>query len=206
MCGILGFSKNSNSVIDDIGVESLLKSLYSFSEKRGHDSSGIAVVREKDIIVHKRALPASKFIKTKEYKEVISEEKNINAIIAHARMETNGSFAENKNNQPVVKDGVVTVHNGIIVNEEDLWKKNSEIKKEYSVDTEVFNSLAGLSLKKGNPLQKAIEQSLKLLKGSYSFASIFEEYNILLLATNTGSLYYIEGEGFLLFASERIFL
>lgn len=206
MCGILGFSKNSNSVIDDIGVESLLKSLYSFSEKRGHDSSGIAVVREKEIIVHKRALPASKFIKTKEYKEVISEEKNINAIIAHARMETNGSFAENKNNQPVVKDGVVTVHNGIIVNEEDLWKKNSEIKKEYSVDTEVFNSLAGLSLKKGNPLQKAIEQSLKLLKGSYSFASLFEEYNILLLATNTGSLYYIEGEGFLLFASERIFL
>lgn len=206
MCGILGFSKNSNSVIDDVGVEPLLKSLYSFSEKRGHDSSGIAVVRGDDIVVHKRALPASKFIKTKEYKEVIAEGRNINAIIAHARMETNGSFAENKNNQPVVKDGVVTVHNGIIVNEEDLWKKNPEIKKEYSVDTEIFNSLVGLNLKKGNSLQKAIEQSLKPLKGSYSFASLFEEYSILLLATNTGSLYYIEGDGFLLFASERVFL
>jgi asparagine synthetase B (glutamine-hydrolysing) len=206
MCGILGFSKNSNSVIDDIGVEPLLKYLYSFSENRGHDSSGIAVVREKDIIVHKRALSASKFIKTKEYKKAISDEKNIHTIIAHARMETNGSFAENKNNQPVVKDGVVTVHNGIIVNDEDLWKSNPEIEREYSVDTEVFNSLVTLNLKKGNPLKEAIEQSLKLLKGSYSFASLFEEYNILLLATNTGSLYYINGAGFVLFASERIFL
>jgi len=206
MCGILGFVKTENSDIDQIGVEKILKHLYSFSEKRGHDSSGIAVVRNKKISIHKRAVPASKFIKTKTYKSLISDENNINAIIAHARMETNGSFAKNTNNQPVCKDGLITIHNGIIVNDEKLWELDSSLKRKYDVDTEVFNSLINLFIKKENNFSIAIEKALSLLIGSYSFATIFENYNYLLLATNTGSLYYIKDDKFFLFASEFEFL
>jgi len=206
MCGILGFVKTEDSDIDKVGVEKILKHLYSFSESRGHDSSGIAVVNDKKILVHKRAIPAWKFIKTKSYKKVISKEKEIQAIIAHARMETNGSFAENRNNQPVVKDGLITVHNGIIVNDEELWKKYSTLKRKYEVDTEVFNSLVTLHTQKEDDLLSSIKETLELIKGSYSFATLFEKYNYLLLATNTGSLYYIKDDKSIIFASEFEFL
>ncbi len=35
----------------------------------------------------------------------------------------------NTNNQPVVKDGAVGIHNGIIVNDDELWKSFPAIKK-----------------------------------------------------------------------------
>ncbi len=206
MCGILGFVKKENSKVDEIGTENLLKHLYSFSESRGHDSSGIAVLRGKDIFVNKRALPASKYINTKAYKKLLKNSKGIKAVIAHARMETNGSFSESINNQPVVKDGLVTVHNGIIVNNKELWKRIPQIKRKFDINTEVFNSLVGYYLKKEKNLFKCVEKTLKVLEGSYSFATLFEKYNYLFLATNTGSLYYIKEEDYLIFASEYEFL
>lgn len=206
MCGILGFAKKGKTPIDDVGVKKILKHLYSFSENRGHDSSGIAILRDKEIFIHKRAIPAKKFLKTETYKELLSKETGIKAIIAHARMETNGSFAENRNNQPVVKEGLITVHNGIIVNEKELWKSHPDLKREYEVDTEVFNSLVRFFIKKEGNLPAALKRSLELLEGSYSFATLFEDFNYLLLATNTGSLFYIKNNEFIVFASEFEFL
>jgi asparagine synthetase B (glutamine-hydrolysing) len=206
MCGILGFVKSKGSKIEDIGVERLLKHLYSFSEVRGHDSSGIAVMRNTGIFVNKRAISASKYLKTETFKKLIDSPGEIQAIIAHARMETNGSFNKSVNNQPIVKDKLITVHNGIIVNDSLLWRNNPEIKQEYEVDTEVFNSMVSFYKKESKDLYEAIEKSLDEIEGSYSFASLFAEFNYLLLATNTGSLYYIRGKGFLIFASEAIFL
>lgn len=206
MCGILGFSKKKDSVIDDVGVERILKHLYSSSEVRGHDSSGIAVVREKEILVNKRAISAYKYIRTGTYKKLLKDPLGINAVIAHARMETNGSFSKSENNQPVVKDGLLSVHNGIIVNDKELWEKNPKIKREYEVDTEVFNSLVSLKEMEYGNLCKALRQSLSELKGSYSIATLFSEFNYLFLGTNTGSLYYLKGKDYLIFASEYIFL
>ena len=60
-------------------------------------------------------------------------------ILGHSRLQTNGQSEINTNNQPVVKDGVVGIHNGIIVNDDKLWKSFPELKKKYDVDTEVFS-------------------------------------------------------------------
>ena len=206
MCGILGFVKTEESGIDTIGIEKILEHLYSFSEVRGHDSSGIAVMRDDCITVNKRALSASKYLKTKEYKQLIQNPKDIQAIIAHARMETNGSFSESINNQPVIKDSLVTVHNGIIVNDIELWKKNPRIKRANEVDTEIFNSLVSFYEKESGDLLESVKRTLSEIKGSYSFATLFSRFNYLLLATNTGSLYFIKSKKFLIFASESNFL
>lgn len=205
MCGILGFIQLKDSKIEDIGVNQLLKHLYSFSESRGHDSSGIAVLRDEQIFVNKRALPASKYINTPTFRKLLENSNEIRAVIAHARMETNGSFSESKNNQPVVKDGMCTVHNGIIVNDKQLWIDHPEIKREYEVDTEVFNSLVSLYLSKKS-LFESMKETLKELEGAYSFASLFDKYNYLFLGTNTGSLYYILSKKYFIFASELQFL
>ena len=206
MCGILGFAKKDDSTVDLVGVERLLKHLYSFSEIRGHDSSGIAVVREDSISVNKRALSASKYIKTRTYKELLKQPQGISAVIAHARMETNGSFSKSENNQPVVKNGILSVHNGIIVNDEELWNNNPRIKREYEVDTEVFNALVSQEEEKCGDLSKALRSVLPQLRGSYSFATLFSKFNYLFLGTNTGSLYYLIGNNCLIFASEFTFL
>ncbi len=206
MCGILGFVKKDNSSIDDIGVREVLKTLYSFSENRGHDSSGIAVLRKGEIDVNKMPLPASKYIKTKTYEKLLENPGEILGVIAHARMETNGSYLENANNQPIIKDGLVTVHNGIIVNDSDLWEEVLHSKSKYDIDTEVFNSLVRFFINKNQDLPTSLQNTLKLLKGSYSFATFFEDFNYLFLATNTGSLFYILDKDSFIFASEYKFL
>jgi glucosamine--fructose-6-phosphate aminotransferase (isomerizing) len=201
MCGIFGVVNKEFSQKD----AKILNRLFKLSESRGHDASGAAVLTDEEIQVYKRSVPASKLTKSKEYRDILSQ-KNIRAVIGHARMETSGSFSQNFNNQPVVKDRCVTIHNGIIVNDEKLWKKYKSIKREFQVDTEIINSLIRLYLKKGETLPHSVERSLEELKGSYSIGTFFEDFSKLLLATNTGSLYLYEKKGALVFASERYFL
>ena len=51
-------------------------------------------------------------------------------VLGHSRLQTNGQSEINTNNQPVVKDGAVGIHNGIIVNDNDLWNAYPSIKEE----------------------------------------------------------------------------
>ena len=57
-------------------------------------------------------------------------------MFGHSRLVTNGT----KDNQPVVRDGVVVVHNGIVVNHSEIWPR---LKKEprLGVDTEVIAAI-----------------------------------------------------------------
>ena len=49
--------------------------------------------------------------------------RNLKLAFGHARLVTNGSQLNDSNNQPVVKDDIICIHNGIVVNADDLWKK-----------------------------------------------------------------------------------
>ncbi len=64
-------------------------------------------------------------------------------LIGHSRLVTNGAQERNDNNQPVIADGIVAVHNGIITNDAELWQRHPELKREYEVDTEVLLRLVG---------------------------------------------------------------
>ena len=68
---------------------------------------------------------------------------------------TNGSQLNNINNQPVVKDGIISVHNGIISNSEDLWKDNSHLKRETDIDTEILLSLIKDNIKSDYSVKKS---------------------------------------------------
>ena len=205
MCGIFGLVTKEN-VFNNKVAKSIVNDLLLLSESRGKDSSGIATVQSGEIIVYKEPLSASKFIKQDKFHNLFKSDFNKYSLIGHARMETNGSFSLSNNNQPIVKDGIVTIHNGIIVNDEELWKTHKSLKREYQVDTEVYNSLLRHNLKSKNFLE-ALKVTLKELKGSYAFGSLFEDYNKLLLTTNTGSLFTITDKenSFYIFVSEKIF-
>ena len=61
--------------------------------------------------------------------------------MGHSRLVTNGSQLNDLNNQPVVKDGIIGIHNGIIVNENELWSRHPEIQRTSEIDTEVMLAL-----------------------------------------------------------------
>ena len=219
MCGIFGLSINQNSKIDFATVNSILNNLFILSESRGKESSGIAVrnFSNKTIKVLKKSIPASKLIKAKEYKDFISETVKESlkddrvvsplAVIAHARLVTNGTHEDNNNNQPVIKSGCVGVHNGIIVNVDELWKKHSNLKRIYEVDTEIFLELFQANLDKSQA-SSALQKTFNELYGAASVALLSDKIDDLVLATNTGSLYILEDKesGVVLFSSERYIL
>lgn len=204
MCGIFGISNLVNENI----YGSLLEDLYIMSESRGQDASGIAIEANDKLIVHKRRLPARTFIRTAQYKKAIDSSKPFKFIIGHTRMETNGSSSAMSNNQPVVKDGFITVHNGIIVNDARLWADHPEMQRRYQIDTEVINSLLKIFIDRGHALEKALHTTTSLLEGAYSLAILTDKYEKLLLTTNTGSLYALVNKAgeMLLFASEKYYL
>ncbi len=128
MCGIFGIIAKEEKYSRKELIN-LLEEVARLSQVRGKDSSGLAYRFEStsQIDVLKGPVSIDKLFKTKEYKDfktaILKEEKqatcnNVFAALGHARLVTNGSQLEDVNNQPVVKDGIVGIHNGIIVNED----------------------------------------------------------------------------------------
>ena len=129
-------------------------------------------------------------------------------ILGHSRLQTNGQSEINTNNQPVVKDGAVGIHNGIIVNDDKLWKSFPTLNKKYDVDTEVFLSLLQMFRAQGKSMVDAVRLVFEQIEGSASVAVQFDDANTLVLASNTGSLYMALSQNgkILVFASEKYIL
>ena len=212
MCGILGITKNSQSEINNNQYKNILNKLFILSETRGKEASGFAFNDGRKITVFKTPFQASELLGTKIYKsslnELLQTDTGVFSSIGHSRLVTNGTEQYSINNQPVIKNGIVCVHNGIIVNHRAIWNKYDEENKNSELDSELIPTL----FYRFYSHTKNISESLSLLYseiyGMTSFAAIFNEYNNMLLSTNNGSLYYLRsntGNEFI-FASERYIL
>ena len=216
MCGIFGFIADRQSGFDNKKIRPLLNKLFLLSETRGKDAAGMALISEKTIKILKRAVRVKKLVRLPEYKnlmdefeiEIASGEKKTFGFIGHARMVTNGSEETHENNQPVVKNNMVCLHNGIVVNDAELWKLFPEMEREYEVDTEIILSLVNLFRSKDYPIEQALQLALKSLLGTYAVSFLAQELNILALASNNGSLFFaLSSNGHeLAFASEKYIL
>lgn len=215
MCGIFGLIIKPESSFNSNSVAKILKEIALLSESRGKDSSGIAFRKNaaKTIDVVKGDIPIRELIDSsvvsKHLKEAIDAYKNKDGFSAfgHARLVTNGSQLQEVNNQPVLKDNTVLIHNGIIVNVDELWANYPTLSREFEIDTEIISALIKNDLKTSNHLITSINRSFKQLRGTFSIALMFNDLNQFVLATNNGSLYYIsDNSHFIVFASEAYFL
>src|SRR5215475_3393140 len=215
MCGIFGITVGEAPVRTS-KVPHLLNDLFLFSESRGKEASGIAVCRRENIQVLKSAVAASSMIRSSQYRRLMAEtvdgtgkrlEEPI-AVIGHSRLVTDGSRYDQGNNQPVLAGNCVGIHNGIIVNNEEIWKAQSDLRRQYQVDSEVILALLRKFLGEQRSIIKAAQKSFTTIKGSASIAVLFRDFDRLLLGTNNGSLYYtsIEPLKALIFASEKYIL
>nr|WP_319375699.1 hypothetical protein [uncultured Methanoregula sp.] len=219
MCGIFGIIIKDQSDKSIIHLRNQIIKLFKFSESRGKEGTGITIRTSKNIFLYKQQLAANQVIKSNEFSNFldIAINKNLNEnhigpnpiiIIGHTRMVTNGEKAFNYNNQPVVKNNIVGVHNGIIVNDFQLWNDFPDLKREYEVDTEIFLTLFEKFLEQDKSMIFAARKTFPLIEGAASVALIFKKYFQVFLGSNTGSLYYTinqKKEG-LIFASERFIL
>ncbi|NJD53885.1 MAG: hypothetical protein FIB07_13575 [Candidatus Methanoperedens sp.] len=218
MCGIFGIAVKNDSGINSKQLKSIVTNLFKLSESRGKEAAGIAINSDDEIKVYKCPVPASVLIDSKEFNEILDSALNISnkkhkysqpvTIIGHSRLVTNGARQVIENNQPVIKDGIVGIHNGIIVNNDELWNKFPYLGKKYDVDTEILLSLIRYFYNHRNSLINAVQESFRLIKGTASVALLFNDINHLLLATNNGSLYLCKNsEGNIyIFASELYIL
>jgi asparagine synthetase B (glutamine-hydrolysing) len=128
--------------------------------------------------------------------------------IGHSRLVTNGLDAIPGNNQPVVRETLVGIHNGIIVNDASLCKQFG-IRRTADVDTEVLLALIEHFRRAGSDLPQATVQAFGQIEGTASVAIVSATDRRLMLATNNGSLYLWRNgvsEDAIYFASEAYIL
>jgi hypothetical protein len=121
--------------------------------------------------------------------------------LGHSRLITNGQA----DNQPVVRDEVAIIHNGIITNDAEFWGKSS-VARLFQVDTEAILGVALENMSSTCQLDGLYAAVRSTLKGSFSCALLIPRLGKLVLMSNTGSLFIGQSQGGIAFASERSFL
>lgn len=164
MCGIASYAGDKNV------IKTIMTGLKSL-EYRGYDSSGIAYMKNGKINIIKKEGPIKNLDKILDY----DDEANIG--ISHTRWATHGG-ATDINAHPHRQGKITLVHNGIIENYNEL--REGLIEKGYVFNTETDTEVAAgiiddLYNEEGNML-KALNKATYVLKGSYAFNIINDDY------------------------------
>ncbi len=209
MCGIFGLLVPAQTDFDGSQLRRTLDRLFRFSESRGKEAAGLALRTDDRIQVYKRNIPASRFLRQAGYRRLFRDGRIQPfaplAAIGHSRLVTNGSEEVHRNNQPVIVDDAVGIHNGIIVNADALWQRFDELERRSEVDSEILFKLIRHFVAQGQTLAEATRSTFAHCLGQASIAALFTDMERLLLFTNNGSLYIATHprEAIFLFASER---
>ena len=94
------------------------------------------------------------------------------------------------------------MHNGIIVNHDELWSSIKENRK-YKIDTEIIAALTNDLLEKGLTVSEIAKRILNILKGVANCAILIKNLGKLILLSNSGSLYLGSKGSTKFFASEE---
>ncbi|HEX5173903.1 MAG TPA: hypothetical protein VFV91_07140 [Gaiellaceae bacterium] len=140
MCGIAGYSLSSRSDVDrTLAAQALLAGIAD----RGADAVGYAYRggQERYPAVRKQRTPASRML------ERIDVPAHATELLVHVRDYTKGHPSIAANNHPVRHGPVIGIHNGIILNDDELLAQYSCARAEprMTVDSEAIFALAAHS-------------------------------------------------------------
>ncbi len=205
MCGIFGILAKNHSNVNTL--KKITNNLFQLSESRGSEAAGVAISFYKQTYLLKQPNKGTILTKSIAYRQIWSDIPNNYpiTIIGHSRLATNGQQFDNHNNQPVSGTTSLIVHNGIILNDHNLWRKYRNLQQQFAVDSEIIVSLYDFYRKKYSP-ELAVKKIFEEIQGEASIAILETKMPYLVLATNTGSLYYARNEGMFMFASEKFIL
>jgi glucosamine 6-phosphate synthetase-like amidotransferase/phosphosugar isomerase protein len=191
LCGIAGYSLSDESAVDQtLAAQTLLAAI----SERGSDAVGYAYrIPGFPITVHKQRGGASALL------EELGVPAGARQALVHVRDYTKGHPSLIANNHPIRHGAVVGIHNGIIVNDEEILARHGFERAEpgMTVDSEAIFALA----EEASSRPYALEE----LHGSLAAAWLDErEDGALYLARGIGRPLWVgEGRSELFFASTR---
>jgi glucosamine--fructose-6-phosphate aminotransferase (isomerizing) len=185
MCGIYGGYSSSGHHLEDVKI------LANHAKRRGRDATGLIWMDNRNYHVIRR------FDSNVKFNEAFKNS-SLSFFAGHSRLVTNG-FVDN---QPVEFENIWTLHNGIILNEHELWSQIGLSPKK-SVDSEVVSAFFYWQLKKNLSIEEIANSLLEKIKGTVSAAVIIPNLGKLVIFSNNGSLYFGSNEEKIYFSSER---
>lgn len=164
MCGIVGYIGVNNAV--PVLIDGLKKLEY-----RGYDSAGIAINQNNKLYINKKAG------RIKNLEKAINGDLFSNVGIGHTRWATHGEPSEvNAHPHYNKAQSIAVIHNGIIENYMEIKKWLMEDKGVVfmsDTDTEVIAHLIDEFY--DGDLVKAVEKSIKRLRGAYALGVIAKD-------------------------------
>ena len=191
MCGIFGIIPEKNKRVKYVLTKKEFNFFLKHAEVRGRDSSGYVTFDENKLKVTKRDIKLTSVLN---YKAI----KNSPLCFGHSRLITNGS----KDNQPLVMSDNILIHNGIVVNVDEVFE-NNDYERKLEIDSEIILAIFNKSRANGLTIKDSINKIYKLCKGTISSVIYSKSDNSLILFSNNGSLYTGVLNGSILFASEE---
>src|SRR2546430_13769533 len=191
MCGIAGYSLSGSSTVErTLAAQALLAGIA----ERGADAVGYAFRSPGSAVeIHKQRSGASALLEQVVLPETAAE------VLVHVRDYTKGHPRIEANNHPIRHGAVVGVHNGIILNDDELMVEHGfeRAEPEMTVDSEAILALAAAH--DGRP------EALEELRGSMATAWLDERRpGTVFLARGVGRPLWIgEGREELFFASTK---
>ncbi len=171
MCGIFGIISSSAADPKE------LQHLGGCAEQRGKDSSGLLVHGTDGYRVFRANSPIMDLLNSVDLG-------NPAFVMGHSRLITNGLA----DNQPVYRDGICVIHNGIVVNDEAIWPMIGK-DRQLIVDTEVIAAIAADVLDSGGSVEDIPGRVLELCEGTVATAVAIPRLGKLCLFSNNGSLH-----------------
>lgn len=139
MCGIAGYSLSSGSRVDrTLAAQALLAGIA----ERGADAVGYAHRgRRGTVSVHKQRSGASALLDRLQVPESASQ------LLVHVRDYTKGHPTISANNHPIRHGAVVGIHNGIVLNDDELFARHGleRAHPAMTVDSEAIFALVEAS-------------------------------------------------------------
>ncbi|MBR1257956.1 hypothetical protein JQ634_30250 [Bradyrhizobium sp. AUGA SZCCT0240] len=194
-----------------------IRTLMQASEVRGKEATGLAIHTPIDIRVFKQAGRARNVAKSLRFRTFLDDAlgalqtgsdgtfSSPLVFLGHSRLVTNGYSSLDDNNQPITTDSCVGIHNGIVVNDKELWLKHPQLTRSSEVDSEVIFRFIDSGIRDGLPVQQAVSSTFSKIYGVANIAFVRRDTRTLELATNNGSLFLFNTpeSNCVIFASER---
>jgi glucosamine 6-phosphate synthetase-like amidotransferase/phosphosugar isomerase protein len=193
MCALFGFLDYGKK-IDGRTKKKLIQALSIACEARGTDACGISYVKNRELVIYKKAKPAHKLL--------LYFPGSTACVIGHTRMTTQGSQKFNANNHPFegyAGQAFALAHNGVLYNDRTLRTTENIPVPEIETDSYIAVQL----IEKQKELNfDSLKYMAEKVSGTFAFTVLSEDNTLYFVkGSNPLSVVHFEELGLYVYAS-----